>query len=282
MREVVVVDVVRTASGRGKPGGALSGTHPVDLLATVLRALVERTGIDPGSIDDVIGGCVQQIGEQGMNTTRSAVLAAGFPESVPAVTVDRQCGSSQQAVAFAAQAIASGFQDIVIACGVESMSRIPLGTSTRGADPSAKDCAPGIRRGSCIRESRRNSSPRGGASAAPSSMTTPHARTRSPRRPLRAVMPRGDHCRRDARGHAHGRRNRPPWDDGRRAGGAFALLPHRRVRTPVPRDRVGHHARQFLSTHGRRLRGAPDVPRESGCARADTACAVRLLRCHRR
>lgn len=135
MREVVVVDVVRTASGRGKPGGALSGTHPVDLLATVLRALVERTGIDPGSIDDVIGGCVQQIGEQGMNTTRSAVLAAGFPESVPAVTVDRQCGSSQQAVAFAAQAIASGFQDIVIACGVESMSRIPLGTSTRGADP---------------------------------------------------------------------------------------------------------------------------------------------------
>ncbi|WP_040166073.1 thiolase family protein [Microbacterium gorillae] len=134
MREVVIVDVVRTASGRGKPGGALSGTHPVDLLATVLQALVARTGIDPSAIDDVIGGCVQQAAEQSTNLTRSAVLAAGFPEHVPATTIDRQCGSSQQAATFAAQAIMSGFQDIVIACGVESMSRVPMGISTLGKD----------------------------------------------------------------------------------------------------------------------------------------------------
>ena len=134
MREAVIVDVVRTASGRGKSGGALSGTHPVDLLSTVLEALVARTGIDPATIDDVIGGCVQQAAEQSTNLTRSAVLAAGFPEHIPATTIDRQCGSSQQAATFAAQAIMSGFQDIVIACGVESMSRVPMGISTLGKD----------------------------------------------------------------------------------------------------------------------------------------------------
>lgn len=134
MRETVIVDVVRTASGRGKPGGALSGSHPVDLLSVVLEAIVARTGIDPALIDDVIAGCVQQAGEQSTNLARSAVLAAGFPEHVPATTIDRQCGSSQQAVAFAAQAIMSGFQDIVIACGVESMSRVPMGVSTLGQD----------------------------------------------------------------------------------------------------------------------------------------------------
>lgn len=134
MPEAVIVDVVRTASGRGKPGGALSGIHPVDLLATALEALVARTGIDPALIDDVIGGCVQQAAEQSTNVTRSAVLAAGFPEHVPATTIDRQCGSSQQAATFAAQAVVSGFQDIVIACGVESMSRVPMGVSTLGKD----------------------------------------------------------------------------------------------------------------------------------------------------
>ncbi|MDR7233542.1 thiolase family protein [Agrococcus sp. BE272] len=129
MREAVIVDAVRTASGRGKPGGALSGVHPVDLLASVLEQLVARTGIDPATIDDVIGGCVQQVGEQSGNVTRSALLAAGFPEHVPGTSVDRQCGSSQQAATFAAQAIMAGAQDVVIACGVESMSRIPLGTA---------------------------------------------------------------------------------------------------------------------------------------------------------
>ena len=135
MTTAVIVDVVRTASGRGKPGGALSAYHPVDLLSTVLTALVERTGIDPGIIDDVIGGCISQVGQQSVNITRSAVLAAGFPESVPAVTIDRQCGSSQQAATFAAQGVIAGAYDIVIACGVEMMSRNPINFATIGEDP---------------------------------------------------------------------------------------------------------------------------------------------------
>jgi acetyl-CoA acyltransferase len=137
MREAVIVDAVRTPIGRGKAGkGALNPVHPVDLLAHSLRALVERTGIDPTRIDDVIGGCVDQVAEQAMNTTRYAVLAAGLPESVPATTVDRQCGSSQQAVHFAAQGVISGAYDAVIACGVESMSRVPMWSNVPpGADP---------------------------------------------------------------------------------------------------------------------------------------------------
>ena len=135
MDTVVIVDAVRTPSGKGKPGGALSGTHPVELLATVLTELVARTGIDPGAVDDVIGGCVSQGGEQSANVTRNAVLAAGFPEHVPATTVDRQCGSSQQAVHFAAQGVLAGAYDIAIACGVESMSRVPMFSQFGGADP---------------------------------------------------------------------------------------------------------------------------------------------------
>jgi acetyl-CoA acyltransferase len=134
MNDAVIVDVVRTASGKGKPGGALSGVHPVDLLATVLRALVERNGLDPVLVDDVIGGCVSQTDEQALNITRTALLAAGFPESVPATTIDRQCGSSQQAAHFAAQGVIAGAYDIAIACGVESMSRVPMFSSARGAD----------------------------------------------------------------------------------------------------------------------------------------------------
>ncbi|WP_438855407.1 thiolase family protein [Agromyces sp. M3QZ16-3] len=133
--EAVIVDVVRTPVGRGKPGGMLSGVHPVDLLAGVLTAIVDRNDLDPALIDDVIGGCVSQIGEQSYNVTRNAVLAAGFPEHVPGTTIDRQCGSSQQAATFAAQAILAGQADIVIACGVESMSRVPLGSSAADADP---------------------------------------------------------------------------------------------------------------------------------------------------
>lgn len=133
--EAVIVDVVRTPVGRGKPGGLLSAVHPVDLLAGVLDALVNRNDLDPALIDDVIGGCVSQIGEQSYNITRNAVLAAGFPEHVPGTTIDRQCGSSQQAATFAAQAVLAGQADIVIACGVESMSRVPLGSSAAGADP---------------------------------------------------------------------------------------------------------------------------------------------------
>ena len=131
--EAVIVDVIRTPSGRGKPGGALSDIHPADLLAGVLAELVHRNGLDPALVDDVIGGCVTQAGEQAGNITRTAVLSAGFPESVPAVTIDRQCGSSQQAAAFAAQGVIAGAYDIAIACGVESMSRAPMGSNVGGA-----------------------------------------------------------------------------------------------------------------------------------------------------
>jgi acetyl-CoA acyltransferase len=135
MRSAVIVDAVRTASGKGKPGGALSGTHPVELLSAVLTALAERTGVAPGRIDDVITGCVAQVGEQSLNIGRQGVLAAGWPVSVPATTIDRQCGSSQQAAHFAAQGVIAGAYDIVVACGVESMSRIPMGTAGIGQDP---------------------------------------------------------------------------------------------------------------------------------------------------
>ncbi len=134
MRDAVIVDAVRTPVGRGKPGGALAGVHPVDLHAHAIRSLVERTGIDPAVVDDVISGAVGQIGEQSSNTARWAALAAGLPESVPAVTVDRQCGSSQQAIHFAAQGVISGAYDVVIASGVESMSRVPIGSQTAGQD----------------------------------------------------------------------------------------------------------------------------------------------------
>jgi acetyl-CoA acyltransferase len=136
MRDAVIVEAVRTPIGKGKPGGALSGVHSVELFAHALRGLVDRTGIDPASVDDVIGGCVDQVAEQAMNTTRWAWLSAGFPESVPATTIDRQCGSSQQAVHFAAQGVLSGAYDVVIAGGVESMSRVPMWSNVpAGVDP---------------------------------------------------------------------------------------------------------------------------------------------------
>ena len=127
MRDAVIVEAVRTPVGRRS--GGLSGVHPVDLSAQVLTALAERTGIDPAVVDDVIWGCVSQVGEQSWNVGRNAVLAAGWPESVPGTTLDRQCGSSQQAVHFAAAAVVSGQCDVVVAGGVESMSRVPMGSS---------------------------------------------------------------------------------------------------------------------------------------------------------
>jgi acetyl-CoA acyltransferase len=141
MRDAVIVDAVRTPVGKGKPGGAYAEVHPVELHAHVLRSLVERVpGLEPGEVDDVIGGAVGQVGEQSGNTTRFAVLAAGFPESVPGVTVDRQCGSSQQALSFAAQGVVAGGYDIAIASGVESMSRIRIGSQTE-VDGVAQDVA---------------------------------------------------------------------------------------------------------------------------------------------
>ena len=126
-REAVIVEAVRTAVGRRN--GRLKDWHPVDLLAEVLSTLVQRTGVDPGLVEDVIVGCVSQVGEQSINVGRNAALAAGFPETVPGTTVDRQCGSSQQAIHFAAQGVLSGAYDIVIAGGVEAMTRVPLGSS---------------------------------------------------------------------------------------------------------------------------------------------------------
>lgn len=124
MAEAYIVESIRTPGGRRK--GALANWHPVDLGAEILNALVARTGIDPAAIDDVIMGCVTKAGEQGFNVARNAVLASVLPEKVPAVTVDRQCGSSQQALHFAAQGVMSGVQDIVVAAGVESMTRVPM------------------------------------------------------------------------------------------------------------------------------------------------------------
>src|SRR5689334_15583557 len=134
MNTAVIVDAVRTPLGKGKPGGAYSDIHPVELHAAALRALVARTGIDAAVIDDVISGAVGQVGEQSGNTARWALLAAGYPESVPGVTVDRQCGSSQQALHFAAQGVIAGAYDVAIASGVESMSRIPIGSQFQGKD----------------------------------------------------------------------------------------------------------------------------------------------------
>jgi len=128
MPNAVIVDVVRTPVGRRN--GRLSGWHAVDLAAQPLRALVERNDLDPGLVEDVIFGCTMTVGEQAMNIGRNAALAAGFPDTVPGTTVDRQCGSAQQAVHFAAQAVMSGAMDIVIGGGVEAMSRVPIGSTT--------------------------------------------------------------------------------------------------------------------------------------------------------
>src|SRR3954469_22423678 len=130
IREAVIVDTLRTPIGKRK--GALAGWHPSDLLAFVLQRLVERTGVDPERVDDVIGGCVSQAGEQGCNVTRNAWVAAGLPQSVPATSGDRQRGSSQQAVHMAAQGVLAGSYDIAIACGVESMTRSPMGSNAKG------------------------------------------------------------------------------------------------------------------------------------------------------
>lgn len=135
-RDAVIVAAVRTPVGKGKAGGALHDVLPADLLAHSLRSVVERTGVDPVLVDDVIAGAVTQAGDQAANIARNALLGAGFPESVPGTTVDRQCGSSQQAISFAAQGVLAGSYDAVIAAGVESMSRVPMGAAVLpGSNP---------------------------------------------------------------------------------------------------------------------------------------------------
>ncbi len=128
MAEAYIVAAARTAGGRS--GGRLAGWHPADLAATVLDTLVERTGADPAQVEDVIMGCVMQTGEQSTNIARNAIMASKLPESVPGTSIDRQCGSSQQALHFAAQAVMSGSMDVVIAAGVESMTRVPMGLAS--------------------------------------------------------------------------------------------------------------------------------------------------------
>jgi len=130
VREAVIVDVVRTAFGKRK--GALAGWHPTDLLGFTLRSLVERNNLDPELLDDVVGGCVTQSGEQGCNVARNAVVAGGLPWTLSATSVDRQCGSSQQALHFTAASVISGMYDIAVACGVESMSRAPMASNAKG------------------------------------------------------------------------------------------------------------------------------------------------------
>lgn len=134
MRDAVIVDAVRTPVAKGKPGGALSGIHPADLSAHVLKALAERAQLDPALVDDVVWGCVSQVGEQTGGIGRYSVLAAGWPEHVPGLTIDRQCGSSQQAVHQVAAGVIAGQYDIAVAGGVESMSRVPMGSTFAGGE----------------------------------------------------------------------------------------------------------------------------------------------------
>jgi len=135
MKNPVIVDAIRTPMGRGKAGGALSSLHPADLLGTLFKTLMDRHDIDPATVDDVIVGCVSQVGEQAGPPGRLAWLGAGLPDTVPSTTVDRRCGSSQQAVHFAAQGIAAGAYDIVVAAGIESMSRVPMFSARINQDP---------------------------------------------------------------------------------------------------------------------------------------------------
>ena len=147
MTDAMIVDAVRTPLGRRN--GMLAGWHPVDLAAHTLRTLVERNDLDPALVDDVIMGCVMQVGDQALNIGRNATLAAGFPDAVPGTSIDRQCGSSQQALHFAAQGVIAGAYDVVIAAGIESMSRVPMGSSllpgARPVRPRAARPVPGAR-----------------------------------------------------------------------------------------------------------------------------------------
>ena len=154
MSTAVIVEAIRTPLG--KRNGKLKDWHPVDLAAETLKAVVDRTGIDPGLVDDVVMGCVMQVGEQGINIARNAVLAAGWPESVPGTTVDRQCGSSQQAAHFAAQGVIAGAYDVVVAAGVEVMTRVPMGPRW----PTASSGTRSVRRSAPATPTRADSCPR--------------------------------------------------------------------------------------------------------------------------
>ncbi len=156
MAEAVIVDAVRLAPERASPVAPCPEPTRWNCSRTCCARSSTANGLDPVRVDDVIGGCVQQVGEQASNISRTALLSAGFPESVPATTIDRQCGSSQQAAHFAAQGVIAGAYDIVIACGVESMSRIPMGTSPIGQDASGRASPPATPKAWYTKASRQN------------------------------------------------------------------------------------------------------------------------------
>ena len=255
IRDAVIVDVVRTPSGRGKPGGALSGVHPVDLAAGVLRSVLARNGLESTQVDDVLMGCVSQIGDQAMNIARQAVLAAGFDATVPAATIDRQCGSSQQAAHFAAQGVIAGAYDIVIAAGVESMSRVPLGSSRTGGSLSrgiAERYPEGLVNQGVSAEliahkwgfSREELDAFSAESHRRAADAAAQGRFDSQLLPV-------DHR---AAASVDARRDGPRRHDGGGARGTQPGLPHRRARRALPRPRVEHHARQFVAADGCRIR----------------------------
>ena len=252
MRNAVIVDAVRTASGKGKPGGALSGTHPVELLSAVLTALAERTGVDPARIDDVITGCVAQVGEQSLNIGRQGVLAAGWPVSVPATTIDRQCGSSQQAAHFAAQGVIAGAYDIVVAGGVESMSRVPMGTAGIGPGSvrpvgRASGSPPGlVAQGILGRTDRRQvgSDPRRARRVL--GPLAPARRARQPRpgdfadEIVPVTVTGADGSERTAHGRRDHPGDRPPPEGWPKLPPSFAT---EAMAAAVPADRLAHHGR---------------------------------------
>jgi hypothetical protein len=250
MATAVIVDAVRTAGG--KRYGKLSGWHAADLAAETLKALAERNNLDPALVEDVIMGCVMQVGDQSVNVGRSAVLAAGWPESVPATTIDRQCGSSQQSAHFAAQGVMAGAYDIVVAAGVEVMSKTPMGASvTPGSFPMGPKVmeryAP--RGGVVMQGTSRRSSPPSGASPAKTSTRSPCRATSGPPPPPpraasttrsspspRSARPRDRPDHRDRR-DGHRRRGHPPRLVARDARQAEAGLPGGRWSPPPTRRR---------------------------------------------
>ncbi len=239
MEHAVIVDAVRNPVGKEKPGGGLAGVHPIDLLAGTLEALVARTGIDPALVEDVITGCAQQVGEQSGNIGRNASLAAGFPETVPGTTINRQCGSSQQAATFAAQGVTAGGYDIVIADR-------QLAAPVQGA-PAPPPATP---TGWSTRVSRLNSARSAGSSSAPTSTATPPSRTGGRRRPGRppSSAPRWSGPRGPRAGH---RRDGARLDHRQRAGRAEAVLPHRGDGGPLPGHRLEDHpGNSSPLTHG--------------------------------
>ena len=269
MATAVIVDAVRTAGG--KRNGKLSGWHPADLAAEMLKALAERNDLDPALVEDVIMGCVMQVGNQSLNVGRNAVLAAGWPETVPATTIDRQCGSSQQSAHFAAQGVMAGAYDIVVAAGVEVMSTTPMGASvTPGTLPLRPQGHGALRRRraawSCPRASRPRSSPTSGTSPARTSTPSPSRASSAPPRPRdegrfdNEIIPVAEKRLDQETGEVIETDEMVTADEGIRP-----TPPSRRLAKLKPAFKPGRqgHRRQLLADHRRRL-GRADHERGEG------------------